>query len=257
MPSTIGGLKFEVFMFFKKQSYSLNYDAMPVHVAFIMDGNGRWAKRRGMPRLFGHNAGTETLKKIVKESKRLGIPYVTFYAFSTENWKRPSDEVNGLMNILVKFIQSEIQEIHENHIKINILGDIERLPDYARKQVDYALELTQHNAEMNFNIALNYGGRDEIVQAVKNIIADVNNNDVKIDEIDETLFSRYLYTDGMPDPDLLIRTSGEQRLSNFLLWQLAYSEFTFVDTFWPDFDEKAYQKAIHEYQNRNRRFGAV
>jgi undecaprenyl diphosphate synthase len=244
-------------MFFKKKTYELDLSAMPKHIAFIMDGNGRWAKRKGMPRLVGHNAGTETLKKIVKESKRLGIPYITFYAFSTENWKRPSDEVNGLMNILVKFIQSEIQEIHSNHIKINILGDIERLPAYAREQVDFATQLTKDNTEMHFNIALNYGGRDEIIQAVKRIVSDVQNQKIDIKQIDENLFPAYLYTNGMPDPDLLIRTSGEVRLSNFLLWQLAYSELTFVDVFWPDFDEMAYQKAISDYQNRNRRFGAI
>lgn len=244
-------------MFFKKKTYELDLGAMPQHIAFIMDGNGRWAKRKGMPRLVGHNAGTETLKKIVKESKRLGIPYITFYAFSTENWKRPSDEVNGLMNILVKFIQSEIQEIHSNHIKINILGDIDRLPAYAREQVDFATQLTKDNTEMHFNIALNYGGRDEIIQAVKKIVTDVQNQKIDLEQIDENLFPAYLYTDGMPDPDLLIRTSGEVRLSNFLLWQLAYSELTFVDVFWPDFDEMAYQKAISDYQNRNRRFGAI
>lgn len=244
-------------MFFKKKTYALDLGAMPQHIAFIMDGNGRWAKRKGMPRLVGHNAGTETLKKIVKESKRLGIPYITFYAFSTENWKRPSDEVNGLMNILVKFIQSEIQEIHSNHIKINILGDIDRLPAYAREQVDFATQLTKDNTEMHFNIALNYGGRDEIIQAVKKIVIDVQNQKIDIEQIDENLFPAYLYTNGMPDPDLLIRTSGEVRLSNFLLWQLAYSELTFVDVFWPDFDEMAYQKAISDYQNRNRRFGAI
>lgn len=244
-------------MFFKKKTYALDLGAMPQHIAFIMDGNGRWAKRKGMPRLVGHNAGTETLKKIVKESKRLGIPYITFYAFSTENWKRPSDEVNGLMNILVKFIQSEIQEIHSNHIKINILGDIDRLPAYAREQVDFATQLTKDNTEMHFNIALNYGGRDEIIQAVKKIVTDVQNQKIDIEQIDENLFPAYLYTNGMPDPDLLIRTSGEVRLSNFLLWQLAYSELTFVDVFWPDFDEMAYQKAISDYQNRNRRFGAI
>lgn len=244
-------------MFFKKKTYELDLGAMPQHIAFIMDGNGRWAKRKGMPRLVGHNAGTETLKKIVKESKRLGIPYITFYAFSTENWKRPSDEVNGLMNILVKFIQSEIQEIHSNHIKINILGDIDRLPAYAREQVDFATQLTKDNTEMHFNIALNYGGRDEIIQAVKRIVNDVKDHKIDIEQIDENLFPAYLYTNGMPDPDLLIRTSGEVRLSNFLLWQLAYSELTFVDVFWPDFDEKAYQKTISDYQNRNRRFGAI
>lgn len=244
-------------MFFKKKTEELNLEAMPRHIAFIMDGNGRWAKRRGMPRLVGHNAGTETIKKIVKESKRLGVEYITFYAFSTENWKRPLEEVNGLMNILVKFIKSEIDEIHENNVRVNILGDIDRLPDYAKEQVDYALNLTQHNTGLYFNIALNYGGRDEIIRAVKNIVHDVQNKTIQSTDITEDLFSSYLYTSGMPDPDLMIRTSGEIRLSNFLLWQLAYSEMDFVDVFWPDFDERQYQKAILEYQKRNRRFGAV
>ena len=244
-------------MLFRKRSVELDMTSMPEHIAFIMDGNGRWAKKRGMPRLVGHNAGTETLKKIVKESKRLGIKYVTFYAFSTENWKRPNEEVDGLMNILVKFIKSEIDEIHKNDIKVNILGDLERLPNYAKEQVNYALNLTQNNQSMQFNIALNYGGRDEILYAVKQIAYDVKVNALNIEDIDENIFSSYLYTKGMPDPDLLIRTSGEVRLSNFLLWQLAYSEFTFDSRYWPDFDEGAYQKAIYEYQNRNRRFGAI
>lgn len=244
-------------MLFKKRKIELNMNAIPAHVAFIMDGNGRWAKKRGMPRLVGHNAGTETLKRIVKESKRLGIKYVTFYAFSTENWKRPSEEVEGLMNILVKFIKSEIDEIHSNDIKVNILGEIERLPEYAKEQVRYALELTKDNQSMQFNIALNYGGRDEILHAVKGIAADVSKGLVTVEAIDESIFSRYLYTKDMPDPDLLIRTSGEVRLSNFLLWQLAYSEFTFESMYWPDFDEAALQKAIYDYQTRNRRFGAI
>lgn len=244
-------------MLFKKRKIELNMNAIPAHVAFIMDGNGRWAKKRGMPRLVGHNAGTETLKRIVKESKRLGIKYVTFYAFSTENWKRPSEEVEGLMNILVKFIKSEIDEIHSNDIKVNILGEIERLPEYAKEQVRYALELTKDNQSMQFNIALNYGGRDEILHAVKGIAADVSKGLVAVEAIDESFFSQYLYTKDMPDPDLLIRTSGEVRLSNFLLWQLAYSEFTFESMYWPDFDESALQKAIYDYQTRNRRFGAI
>lgn len=244
-------------MLFKKRNMELDLTSIPQHVAFIMDGNGRWAKRKGLPRLVGHNAGTETLKKIVKESKRLGIRYITFYAFSTENWKRPSDEVEGLMNILVKFIKSEIDEINENNIRINILGDIMKLPSYAKVQVEYALELTQNNSSMDFNIALNYGGRDEILRAVKKVVSDVEEGKIFIDDLDESLFSNYLYTQGMPDPDLLIRTSGELRLSNFMLWQLAYSEFTFEKVLWPDFDELSLQKSIYEYQKRNRRFGAV
>ncbi|GAB6109199.1 isoprenyl transferase [Fusibacter bizertensis] len=244
-------------MFFKKRQMELDVTNLPQHVAFIMDGNGRWAKRRGMPRLVGHNAGTETLKKIVKESKRLGVKYITFYAFSTENWKRPSDEVNGLMNILVKFIQSEVDEIHENQIKINVLGNVERLPNYTREQVEYAVKLTENNDAMYFNIALNYGGRDDIVNAVKHIVNDVKLNVLSDDDIDEALFSNYLYTSGMPDPDLLIRTSGEKRLSNFLLWQLAYTEFEFVSVYWPDFTEQVYQKILNDYQKRNRRYGAI
>lgn len=244
-------------MLFKKRNMELDLSLIPQHVAFIMDGNGRWAKRKGLPRLVGHNAGTETLKKIVKESKRLGIRYITFYAFSTENWKRPSDEVDGLMNILVKFIKSEIDEINENNIRINILGDIIKLPSYAKEQVEYALELTQNNTSMDFNIALNYGGRDEILRAVKTVVNEVKAGRIVVDDLNESLFSDYLYTHGMPDPDLLIRTSGELRLSNFMLWQLAYSEFTFEKVLWPDFDELSLQKAIFEYQKRNRRFGAV
>lgn len=244
-------------MFFKKQRYELDFNAMPKHIAFIMDGNGRWAKRRGLPRLVGHNAGTETVKKIVKESQRLNIPYITFYAFSTENWKRPTDEVNGLMQILVKFIQSEVDEIHENNIKISILGDLDKLPDYAKSKVIEAIHLTEHNTGMHFNIAINYGGRDEIIQAVKHIAVDYAKGDITLDQIDDTTMSAHLYTRGMPEPDLLIRTSGEVRLSNFLLWQLAYSELIFLDLYWPDFNANELQKAILEFQRRNRRFGAV
>ena len=220
-------------MHFKKRSQEIDFNNLPKHIAFIMDGNGRWAKKRGMPRLVGHNAGTETLKRIVKESKKIGIGYITFYAFSTENWKRPSDEVNGLMNILVKYIQ------------------------YAKQQVEYALDLTKDNHSMQFNIALNYGSRDEMIMAIKKIAENCVSGDLNINDIDEEMVSSYLYTAGMPDPDLLIRTSGEFRLSNFLLWQVAYTEFKFETIYWPDFNELALQKAIIEYQNRNRRYGAI
>lgn len=243
--------------FFKKKAKVQTLENVPEHVAFIMDGNGRWAKKRGMPRLYGHNAGTETLKKIVKESKRLGVKYITFYAFSTENWKRPEDEVSGLMQILVKFIHSEIEEIHDNNVKIEILGDIERLPNLAKEAVNFALERTKDNDGLYFNIALNYGSRNEIVTAVKEIAAKAASGEVEIEAIDETLISNHLYTKGMPDPDLMIRTSGEKRLSNFLLWQLAYSEFLFLDLFWPDFNETAYYEALLAYDQRQRRFGAI
>ena len=244
-------------LFFKKNKESITLEKVPVHVAFIMDGNGRWAKKRGMPRLYGHNAGTETLKKIVKESKRLGVKYITFYAFSTENWKRPEDEVSGLMQILVRFIQSEIDEINDNNVKITILGDVEMLPQASKDAVAYAIKKTNDNDGLYFNIALNYGGRDEIVSAVKQIAKKVKTGELDEEAIDETCISEHLYTKNMPDPDVMIRTSGEKRLSNFLLWQLAYSEFVFLDLFWPDFTEEVYRKALEEYDQRHRRFGAI
>lgn len=236
---------------------NIDMHALPRHIAFIMDGNGRWAKKKGYPRIFGHNAGTEVLKRIVKESKSIGIEYVTFYAFSTENWKRPSDEVEGLMKILVRFIKSEIKEIHENNIKINVLGDIQKLPDYARRAVVGALEKTKLNSGMQFNIAINYGGRDEIIRAVKHIATEVRDLGLDIEKIDDACFQKHLYTRDMPDPDLMIRTSGEMRLSNYLLWQLAYTEFIFETVEWPDFTEEKYRQAIYTYQERNRRYGGI
>jgi undecaprenyl diphosphate synthase len=243
--------------FFNKKDETITLTHPPEHVAFIMDGNGRWAKKRGMPRLFGHNAGMETIKRIVKESKRLKIKYITFYAFSTENWKRPTDEVEGLMQILIKFMRSEIDEIHENNVKVSILGDIDGLPAPAKEAVLYTLDKTADNDGMYFNIALNYGGRNEIVRAVKNIAEAVKNGEYSCDAIDEALIGAHLYTKDFPDPDLMIRTSGEKRLSNFLLWQLAYSEFLFLDLYWPDFSEAVYRNALIEYDQRNRRFGAL
>lgn len=243
-------------MFFKKKMPVIEGE-MPKHVVFIMDGNGRWAKKKGLPRLFGHNAGTEALKKIVMESKALGIEYISFYAFSTENWKRPQDEVDGLMKLLVKFLRSEIDEIHDNGIKINVLGDYKKLPSMQVSEIEMALEKTKNNQEMNFNIALNYGGRNEVLNAVRNLAMAYKNDAFDIEAVDETLFSSFLYTAGMPDPDLLIRTSGEQRLSNFMLWQVAYTEFVFESVFWPDFTPEVYRKALIKYQERNRRFGGV
>lgn len=243
-------------MFFKKKKTMIEGE-LPKHVVFIMDGNGRWAKKKGLPRLFGHNAGTEALKKIVMESKALGIEYISFYAFSTENWKRPQDEVDGLMKLLVKFLRSEIDEIHDNGIRINVLGDYKKLPSMQVAEIEMALEKTKNNQEMNFNIALNYGGRNEVLNATKNLALAFKNGAFDIEEIDEKLFSSFLYTAGMPDPDLLIRTSGEQRLSNFMLWQVAYTEFVFDSVFWPDFTPELYRKALKKYQERNRRFGGV
>lgn len=241
---------------FKKKKKILG-DLIPKHVAFIMDGNGRWAKKRGLPRLVGHNSGMESLKKIIKASKKIGIEYVTFYAFSTENWKRPKEEIKGLMDIIVKFVRSEIDEIHANNVKINIIGEYSAIPSYAKEAVDYAINQTKDNDGMCVTIALNYGGRDEIVRATQKMLSWCLENNYTEKEITPEIFARFLDTSGIPDPDLLIRTSQEQRLSNFMLWQLAYTEFIFHSTYWPDFNEAALEEAIIEYQSRNRRFGGL
>ena len=232
---------------------------LPVHVAIIMDGNGRWAKKRGLQRIEGHRKGVETLRDIIKISDELGIKYLTIFAFSTENWKRPVSEVNALINLLVEYLRREVKELHSKNVKINILGCLKAFPDTVQREIKKAVELTSKNSGLNINIALNYGGRADIVRAAKNIAKDVYNNNLSPDDIDEELFSKYLYTAHMPDPDLLIRTSGEFRISNFLLYQIAYTELVFTpsDILWPDFDLRAYLKAIIEYQNRQRRYGGI
>lgn len=222
-----------------------------------MDGNGRWAKKRNLPRVAGHKAGVEALRDVIERGGDLGVKHMTFYAFSTENWKRPEDEVKGLMNLLVAYLKSETKKLHDNNIRINVIGDTSRLPKLAQKELDKSIELTSRNTSMTVHIALNYGSRDEIVRAVKQIASDVKEGCIDIDNIDESLVSENLYTAGTPDPDLMIRTSGEVRLSNFLLWQFAYSEFVFTDMYWPDFNGDALEKAIEEYQNRHRRFGKL
>ncbi|MBB6216512.1 undecaprenyl diphosphate synthase [Anaerosolibacter carboniphilus] len=247
---------------FTKQYATYDYEnidltRIPKHVAIIMDGNGRWAKKRGLPRTAGHKAGVEVLRDVIRTSSQLGIKYLSLYAFSTENWKRPQDEVNALMQLLVIYLRKEVQELHENNVKIHIIGDIDRLPENARMEIRSAFELTQNNDGLIVNIALNYGGRSEIIQAIKEISRQVKNNELEIESIDEQMFSRFLYTAGMPDPDLLIRPSGELRISNFLLWQIAYSEFWFSDIFWPDFSGKHLIEAIIDYQKRDRRYGGV
>lgn len=235
----------------------LSTEKLPKHVAFIMDGNGRWATKKFLPRLAGHKAGVEQLRDVIKYSSDIGIEYVTFYAFSTENWKRPKSEVDGLMNLLVSFLKKEIDALHKNKVKIVILGDINELPDKARNEVLSAIEKTKDNSGLTCSIALNYGGRDEILRAVANIASEVSKGFIGLEDINSTLFESKLYTSGIPDPDLMIRTSGELRLSNYLLWQLAYAEFYFTDTFWPDFDRVEYIKALKEYQNRQRRYGKI
>ena len=236
---------------------SLDTDNLPVHVAIIMDGNGRWATRRGLPRALGHRAGVESLREIVKACSSLGIKFLTVYAFSTENWKRPLAEINVLMDLLVEYLMKEIEELHENNVKVRAIGSIAELPEKAQKALRDAQEHTGNNQGMVLNLALNYGGRHEIVEAVWQIGSDVSAEKLRPDDIDEKIISNYLYTSGMPDPDLLIRPSGELRISNFLLWQAAYSEFWYSPVLWPDFRKNHLLEAIVDYQNRQRRFGGL
>ena len=228
---------------------------LPKHIAIIMDGNRRWAKEKGLEAKIGHKQGADTLEKIVKYANKIGIEYITVYAFSTENWKRTEEEVGALMLLLQNYLDSFFKKADTENIKIKILGDITALSDGLQKSIKKAIENTAQNTGIVFNIAFNYGGRDEIVRAVKKVSAKVKSGEIEIDNINEELISNNLYTEGQPDPDLLIRTSGEIRLSNFLPWQLVYSEFYFIDKYWPDFNEKDLDKAIEEYQKRNRKFG--
>ncbi len=226
---------------------------VPVHVAIIMDGNGRWAKRRGMPRLAGHKAGTENLRRILTASVNMGIKVLTLYAFSTENWNRPADEVDGLMHLLESVLSKEIDELDRNGVQIRHIGQLERVPGQLQTRIRNAVERTKGNSKLILNVALNYGGRTEIVDAVKQLIAD----GVPVNQIDEAAIAQRLYTKGLPDPDLVVRTSGEYRTSNFLVWQSAYSEYYITDTYWPDFDESELHKAIEQYSKRDRRFGGL
>ena len=237
--------------------YDINLDKVPAHIAIIMDGNGRWAKSRFMPRTYGHKVGVETIRKVVKECSRLGVKYLTLYAFSTENWKRPKEEVSALMGLLVKYLRNELEELHKNNVKILTIGDISKLPEACIEELTLAKEKTKDNTGLVMSLALNYGGRNDLVNAVKNISQDLVDGKISLDDIGDNLISSHLSTNESPDPDLVVRTSGEQRLSNFLLWELAYSEFYFTDIHWPDFDEKELQKAIFAYQSRDRRFGAI
>lgn len=235
----------------------IDLEKLPKHIAIIMDGNGRWAQKKGLPRVMGHKAGMEAIKKTVRACSDLGIKILTVYAFSTENWRRPQDEVSYLMNLLVEYMRKEVSALHNNKVKIKVLGDIDILPDQTRKEIKEAIRLTENNKGLQFNIALNYGGRAEILNACKKLAEGISDGNIDTASIDEAAFANYLYTGNDPDPDLIIRTSGEQRISNFLLWQGAYSELMFVDQLWPDFDEKVLYSAIIEYQSRDRRFGAL
>lgn len=251
-----------MFNFFKKNRLEekieeKKLEKIPTHVAIIMDGNGRWAKKRNMPRVKGHYEGMQTVKKITKYASKLGIQYLTLYAFSTENWARPKEEVSYLMDLPEKMFTSFMPELMENNVKVEVIGVVEKLPENTRKAVEDAIEQTKNNTGLKLIFALNYGSKDEIVTAVKRIAQGATNNEYKIEEIDEQLISDNLFTKDTPDPDLLIRTSGEQRISNFLLWQIAYSEFIFTKVAWPDFVEEEFYKALLEYQSRDRRFGGL
>ena len=229
---------------------------MPKHIAIIMDGNRRWARERGLDPKLGHKAGAKTLEKIVRYANKIGLQYITVYAFSTENWKRTEDEVGALMLLLQSYLDEYSKRADTENIKVKVLGDISALPEGMQKSIKNCMERTKENTGVTFNIALNYGGRDEILKAVKKIAQDVKEDRIKINEITEETISNSLYTAGQPDPDLLIRTSGELRTSNFLPWQIVYSEFVFTDKNWPDFEEKDLDEAIEIYQRRNRKFGA-
>ncbi|MBP3237626.1 MAG: isoprenyl transferase [Lachnospiraceae bacterium] len=230
---------------------------IPGHVAIIMDGNGRWAKKRLLPRTAGHAQGARVAEQICDDAWDLGIKYLTIYAFSTENWKRSEEEVGMLMNLLRKYMLSSLEKCAKNNVRVRVIGDKTRLAEDIRKSISELEESTKENTGLNFTIAINYGGRDEIVRAVKKLAKDVKNNSLDIDGIDEDVFNSYLDTAEMPYPDLMIRTSGELRSSNFLPWQIAYSEFYFTDVLWPDFDKKELIKAIEYYNQRDRRFGGV
>lgn len=244
----------------KKQprvSFETPEESTPDHIAIIMDGNGRWAQKRGLPRIAGHKEGTSTIVKVVKSAVKYKVKVLTLYAFSTENWKRPKNEVEFILKLPKEFLNIYLPELIENNVRINVIGDMELLPNYTRESVQYAIDRTRHNDGLQLNFALNYGSRHEILKAVKEMIADINDTKLSVDEVDEQQFSKYLYTKDMPDPDLMIRTGGEQRLSNFLLWQSAYSEFWYTDVLWPDFSEEDFLLALEDYRQRNRRYGGL
>ncbi|MEW6423622.1 MAG: isoprenyl transferase [Bacillota bacterium] len=241
----------------KKLLARVDRSRLPLHIAIIMDGNGRWAQRRGLPRTFGHRAGVESLREIVKLCVELGIKYLTVYAFSTENWKRPREEVNTLMNLLIEYLQKEIEELAAQDIRINPIGKLEDLPPSARQAVRVASERTREKKGLTLNVALNYGSRSELVDAVRAVAEKVRQGQLAPGEIDEKIIAEHLYTAGQPDPDLLIRPSGDYRVSNFLLWQLAYTEFWLTPVLWPDFRRIHLLQAIVDFQSRERRFGGL
>jgi undecaprenyl diphosphate synthase len=242
---------------YKKLIEMVNPERLPTHVAVIMDGNGRWANKRGATRLFGHKNGAEAVRACIEVSVEIGIKYLTVYAFSTENWSRPAEEVTGLLQLIIDSLIREIDELSENNIIVRFIGTTTNLPTDYRKNVDKVCQKTWTNTGLNLNIAMNYGGRVELLDAMKSMMPDIINGDITQDNLDDSIFERYLYTAGMPDPDLMIRTSGEKRLSNYLIWQSAYTELYFTNILWPDFKKEAFLEAIIDFQNRNRKYGGI
>lgn len=228
---------------------------LPRHLAIIMDGNGRWAKAKGKPRTFGHEQGVRAVKETVESAAAMGIKYLTLYAFSTENWNRPKYEVDILMKLLIKSLKKELKTFQEHNIRLNAIGALDTLPKKAARELEEVIEQTRKNNKMTLSLALSYGSREELLQAVKSISVKVKNNIISSENIDETIINSHLYTHDLPEVDLLIRTSGEQRISNFLLWQIAYAELYFIDDYWPDFSKQHLEQALLNYQNRERRFG--
>lgn len=239
----------------QKTEIRLQIDRIPAHIAIIMDGNGRWAKKKGALRIFGHNNALEAVRDTVEACAEVGVKYLTLYAFSTENWNRPKEEVDGLMDLLIKAIRDEVPTLQKNKIKLNAIGDIESLPDSCQKNLKIARDATAENTHMTLTLALSYSGRWELTQAMKLIAQDIENGKLSSNDINESLISSYLHTKNIPDPELMIRTSGEMRISNFLLWQVAYSELYITDVLWPDFRKNHLFEAIIDFQKRERRFG--
>lgn len=233
----------------------IDKEKLPRHVAIIMDGNGRWAKQRGKMRVFGHENGVHTVRETVENCVKLGLEYLTLYTFSTENWNRPKLEVETLMRLLVSSLRKELKTFNKNNVRLNTIGNIHSLPKKAQKELEETISKTQKNAGLTLTLALSYGSREELTSAMKEIAVKVKNNIISPESIDDTIINTHLYTQNLPDVDLLIRTSGEHRISNFLLWQIAYAELYFIDVFWPDFSEHHLAEAIKNYQNRERRFG--
>ncbi len=251
------GIQFGFFETKESMLEQLNLERLPRHVAVIMDGNGRWAKKRFMQRFQGHRTAVRAVRTTVEAAAELKLTSLTLYAFSTENWKRPSQEIEVLMDLFSEYLQKELENLHRNNICFRVIGDRTGLPGFLQGHLTRTLEITAENTGMILNLALNYGGRAEIIRAVHLIVKQTQENSLSLEQIDEELVSKFMYTSGIPDPDLIIRTSGEQRLSNFLIWQSAYSEFYFTDILWPDFSQDDFYKALHVYQQRQRRLGGV